>query len=159
VPCVKAGKKCEGKTFPQSQWRKHQHLKLLKQHARLQDQGTLEKAADQLHAQDPVQNAPESPRAKSRVPQSPHLPTDTLTIMNNLASTCWDEAKMEEEVLKKRRRILGEEHHDTLKTMSTREGCEPIVPFGATAKKMLIRTRLKSVEGALPHSIPRTRLT
>jgi hypothetical protein len=75
VPCVKAGQQCDGPTFPQSQLGKHQRLKLLKEHARREDQATLDKAADQLQAQEPVPTAPESPRAKPRVPQSPRLAT------------------------------------------------------------------------------------
>jgi len=74
APCVKAGKQCEGRTFPQSQQGKHQRLKLLKTHARQEDRATLDQATEQLHAREPVQTAPEVPRLKPRVSQTPHLP-------------------------------------------------------------------------------------
>ena len=49
---------------------------------------------------------------------------DTLTTMNNLASTYWAQGKtaeaavLQEEVLEKRKRILGDDHPDTLTTMN-----------------------------------------
>jgi hypothetical protein len=49
---------------------------------------------------------------------------DTITAINNLASTLRDQgqlneaAKIRKDVLKKRRRILGEEHPDTISAMN-----------------------------------------
>src|SRR4030095_2929293 len=49
---------------------------------------------------------------------------DTLSIMSNLVSTYWEQgcmneaAELEEEVLKKRKKILGHDHPDTLMSMA-----------------------------------------